>query len=125
MSKVNVSKEVQAEVKGYLAQGRVKEDVVVLLSMMYTSMFPSKSDARTWLEEFMEKEGLVSEKPKSMADQLKDWFLAQEDPLKLKKSDIQDQIKKIGMKAGGSTVFYTNIYLTAIELTKELQKKSK
>jgi len=105
-----------------LSSGRTIEDITVLLFM--NELFKTKAEARKYVTDIQESHGLVEAKKVPMSEQLKTWFHAQPDPLKVTKKQIEDQIKYIGM-SGGSVAWYVRVYMEVINISSTLIRASK
>ena len=83
--------------------------------------FTTKAEARRAVEAVLKETGKTPKKKVPMSEQLKTWFHDQPDPLSVTKSQLEEQIKLIGM-SGGSVQWYVRVYMEAISISKTLIK---
>ena len=100
---------------------RTTEDMVVLLTALHPETFTSKAESREWLAKYMADNDLTVTKPKSKKDTLRDWFLEQDEPLKVTKAQLKEACLKFDMH-GGSVDFYATAYMMAIDIHSRLTK---
>jgi len=111
------------EIIGMLETGMSKEDVITIMYHKYKEQeeLNTKSKVRALVESVMEESGLVITKV-TKADQIKEWLLAQPDPLKVTKDQIKAQCLELEMK-GGSIQYYVMGLTTAQDLARQLTSK--
>ena len=117
---MTITKEVKSTIIKMVGKGRSVEDITVLLFM--NDEYDTKAKCREAVNEVLTTENMVPVKKKPMSVQLKEWFLAQPDPLALTKDDIKKQIDLLGM-SGGRVKWYLDMYTSAIDLANKINKK--
>ena len=118
---MNYTTEVEQQVINMTAKGRTAEDITVLLFM--NEEYPTKAECRKAVTAVLEANDIVPQKKVSMKGQLHKWYIAQgSEALSLTKEKIKDQVVAIGM-SGGSVNYYTDMYLGASNIAKELLKQ--
>ena len=115
-------KAIDAFITAQLSAHVTVNDIIAVLSIMYKTEFPSKSDARTYLSEYMTDNKLHPTKKETKSGALKAWVLSNENPVSITKSQIKDKCIELDMK-GGSITYYVNSYSLAFELAAKLATK--
>ena len=100
-----------------ISQGRSVEDLTTLFYM--NDKFDTKAKCREYINAVLKDKDLAPKKKVPMSKQLKDWFHAQPEPLKVTKAQLTKQIELIGM-SGGSVQWYIRVYMEVIDITKKL-----
>jgi len=77
------------------------------------------AEARRSVEAILGDAGKKPAKKVTMADQLKEWFHDQPDPMVVTKEELKAQIEAIGM-SGGSVNWYIRVYQEAQAITKRV-----
>lgn len=99
---------------------RSAEDITVLLFM--TGVKSTKAECRALVTKTLKDANLTAVKKVPMSVQLKEWFIGLEDPINMTKEELVKKINDIGMN-GGSVKWYTDMYMSAIELAIVITKK--
>ena len=115
---ITISSEVKTDILDKVVDKGMTVEVVAtyLFAMGY---YKTKADGRKAVEQVLKDEDLTPKKKVPMSEQLKAWFHAQPDPLKVTKDELQKQIELIGM-SGGSIGWYVRVYQEAQEIAKKV-----
>ena len=115
-----INKEVTNQVIAMAEKGRSLEDITVLLYM--NEEYDTKAKCRAVVTEVLKDADLTPKKKVPMSVQLKEWFLNLDEPLEMTKDDLVKQINDLGM-SGGSVKWYTDMYMSAVELATKITTK--